>query len=82
MHNLVSVQLQDFVTHREEQEDSHPKAADSGAYTGKPPETYQPLQFTAAKEQDVYETIHKNGPQNYEGVATEEVVYEIPQSPT
>ena len=35
MHNLVSVQLQNFVTHREEQEDSHPKAADSGAYTGK-----------------------------------------------
>ena len=34
MHNPVSVQLQDLVTHKEEQEESHSKAADSGAYTG------------------------------------------------
>jgi len=35
MHNIFSVRFQDLISQKEAQEESHPKAADSGVYTGK-----------------------------------------------
>ena len=46
------------------------------------PKAHQPLELTASMEQDAYENTPKNVPQDYEEMATGEIIYEEPHLPT
>jgi len=46
------------------------------------PKAHQPLELTASMEQGAYENTPKNVPQDYEEMATGEIIYEEPHLPT